>query len=136
MRVVFDTNVLIYSIVNDGEHESARELVLAAANERLEGLITANSVTDIYYILRKRIGDARAREALWNLMTVFGVVEVDGEVCATALGSPMKDFEDAVLAQCAKKANADCIVTEDQALLFDGSSPVTLMSIETLLSAI
>lgn len=136
MRVVFDTNVVIYATTNQTEYAEAQKLVMAVAEEKIEGLITANSITDIYYILRKRIGDTSARDAIWNMMTVFDVVETDADTCIAALGSPMKDFEDAVVTECAKKVSADFIVTEDKDFLAEENSPVKTISVKDLTALI
>ena len=103
MRIAFDTNVLIDAIANRADHEAAQSLIMAVAEEKVSGVISANSVTDIYYIARKLVGDESARNAIWNLMTVFDVAPVDGEACATALSVEMSDYEDAVLAVCAER---------------------------------
>ncbi len=50
MRVVLDTNVLIDAIAERGDYPSAQKLILCAAEDRIEGLITANTVTDIHFI--------------------------------------------------------------------------------------
>lgn len=39
----------------------------------IDGVITANSVTDIYFVARKVLEDAKTREAVYNLMTVCSV---------------------------------------------------------------
>ena len=133
MRAAFDTNVLLDAIAERGYFADAQALILAVAQERLEGVISANSITDIYYILRKRIGDQKAREAIWNLMTVFDVADVDGECCATALGSPMKDFEDAVLAVSAARSGAETLVTGDRELLEETNCPLRTVTVQELL---
>ena len=57
MIVAFDTNVLIDAIAEQRDYLDDQKLILAVAEEKLTGVISANSITDIYYILRKRIGD-------------------------------------------------------------------------------
>ncbi len=136
MKIAFDTNVLIDAIAERGEYREAQALIMAVAEEKIEGLVSANSITDIYYILRKRIGDAKAQDAVWNLMAVFEVAEVNGEICGTALGSPMKDFEDAVLAFCARQAGADTVVTGDAEFLRESGSPVPVSTAQAMLEAI
>ena len=136
MKIAFDTNVLIDAIAGRGQYREAQALIMAVAEERIEGLISANSITDIYCILQKRIGDAKAREAVWNLMAVFEIADVNGEICATALGSPMKDFEDAVLVFCARQAGADTVVTGDAEFLRESGSPVPVSTVQAMLEAI
>ena len=136
MRIAFDTNVLLDAIANRADHEAAQSLIMAVAEEKVSGVISANSVTDIYYIAKKLVGDESARNAIWNLMTVFDVAPVDGEACATALSVQMSDYEDAVLAVCAEKEEADYIVSRDQGFLKASGSPVAVIAPEVLLGVI
>lgn len=133
MRIVFDTNVLIDAIAQRDNYEVAQKLLLRATDKDVRGIITANSVTDIYYILRKRIGDTKSRIAIWKLMSGLEVVPVDRESCEIALVLPMKDFEDAVLAACAAKANADYIVSRDAGFQAADGSPVRVVNPEKML---
>ena len=134
MRLAVDTNVLLDAILEREGFEDAQALIMKIAQDKAEGVISANSITDVYYILRKRIGDGKAREAIWNLMAVFDVAEVSGEICAEALGSAMKDYEDAVLALCAEKAGADRIITRDQEFIKETASPIGVTTVEAALA--
>lgn len=117
MRIAFDTNVLIDALSEREGTDVARKLVMAVAEERAVGIVSANSITDIYYIIRKHLGDEATRLAIWNILSLFDVATVDGEACATALNLQMKDFEDAVLAVCAEREGAEYIATRDQELI-------------------
>ena len=134
MRLAVGTNVLLDAILEREGFEDAQALIMKIAQDKAEGVISANSITDVYYILRKRIGDGKAREAIWNLMAVFDVAEVSGEICTEALGSAMMDFEDAVLALCAEKAGADRIVTRDQEFMKETASPIGVTTVEAALA--
>lgn len=136
MRVAFDTNILIDAIANRGDYQVAQNLIMAVAQENIEGIVTASSVTDIYYIARKYVGDEAARMAIQNILTVFDIASVGGEDCATALGTNMKDFEDAVLAVCASREGADYIATRDVAFIGEVGSPVRAMTPDELLKMI
>lgn len=114
MKIVFDTNVLLDSILNRPGCETAIRLVVAAAGGQIKGIVTANSITDIYYLARKEIGDPATRQAIVDVLSVFSVTPVDGKLCAAALTLPMSDYEDAVLTVCAEQAGADYIATRDR----------------------
>ena len=120
MRVAFDTNVVLDAIMERPDAEAATRLLRAVAEEQIEGVITANTITDIYYIARKKIGDKNAREAVFNLLSIFDVAAVDGRACVDALSLPMKDYEDAVMAVCADREGAGCIVTRDDDFVSSG----------------
>lgn len=123
MKIAFDTNVVLDIILQRAGSEPALELARGIATDEIEGMISANSVTDIYYVARKTIGDQKAREAIADILALFDVAGVDGDICSMALNTPMSDYEDAVLAVCAAEGGADYIATGDQGLL-KADSPV------------
>ncbi len=93
MRAVFDTNVLLDAIIaGRADGDIAKSLLLKAAHSEIDAIITANTITDIYYVAKKAAGDAIAREAIANIMNVFCVVPVAKEDCANALSSPYERF--------------------------------------------
>ena len=67
MKVVFDTNVLLDTILNRPGREDALRLMLAVTEEKITGVVSANSITDLYYLARKGIGDEATREAIFDI---------------------------------------------------------------------
>ncbi|MCD8120342.1 MAG: PIN domain-containing protein [Lachnospiraceae bacterium] len=128
MKVVFDSNVLLDAIGGRADYEVAQNLFLAVAQEMMEGYVTANSVTDIYYISKKILGDADARTAIRNLIALFDVIPIDGEICENALDLSMSDFEDAIVSVCASDVDADYIVTRDDGFLKAEGNTVTAIN--------
>lgn len=123
-KIAFDTNVLIDALTEREGSAVARELIMEVAEDRAIGMVSANSITDVYYIVRKHLGDEATRQAIWNILTLFDVATVDGEACASALSTPMKDYEDAVLAVCAAREGAEYIATRDAEFIDSMFSPV------------
>jgi predicted nucleic acid-binding protein len=76
-----------------------------------------------------------ARSALEFLLNQYSVVDVTHADCVNALKLSNDDFEDALLSVCAKRVNADCIVTRDEGFL-KAESPVRTVSPAVLLSEI
>lgn len=114
MIVAFDTNVILDALIEGRPGaDEARELMLAVARDEIEGIVTTNSITDIYYIAKKKLGDMKTREALYYILTLFKVADVRKYDCMKALGSPVKDFEDALLSVCAERDDADYIASRD-----------------------
>lgn len=136
MIVAFDTNVILDALI-DGRPgaEDARELILAVAREEIVGLVTTNSITDIYYIAKKKLGDLKTREALYDILTLFKVADVRKYDCVKALSSQVKDFEDALLSVCAERDDADYIASRDMDFI-NSVSPVLVKSPGELLSII
>ena len=135
MKVAFDTNVLLDTILNRPGREDALRLMLAVSEEKFVGVLSANSITDMYYLARKGIGDEAAREAIFDVLSMFDVAPVDGDVCSMALNTPMSDYEDAVLSVCAVREGTDYISTGDQGFL-KADSPVQVRTPAQLLHLI
>lgn len=118
MNVLIDTNVVLDDILSRGTNvEAARKISFFIANGFINGYLTANCLTDIFYVVSKKRDEKTARKVIGNLLITFMVVSVDGEDCRKALVLPMGDFEDALVVVCAEKANLNYIVTNDKGFL-------------------
>ncbi len=115
MKILVDTNVILDMLAKrEPFFASAAKVVLLSAQEKIEAYITSNIVTDIYYIARRHyMRENEARDILYKLLRIIGVLDVGHRDCLKALELPMEDYEDALLAVCAKRVNADYIVTRD-----------------------
>jgi predicted nucleic acid-binding protein len=101
---------------------AAKEILLQGQNGKLTCLFTANAATDIFYLYSKARGINAANAALDFLLKTYTVVSVTHEDCTDALAFPIADFEDALVAICAKKTNVDYIITRDEKFLTEPSS--------------
>lgn len=115
MRILIDTNVILDAMISRSPFaEAAQKLFIMAAEETINAYITANSITYIYYILHKHLHDyERCRQEIHKLIKIFNILDVNGSDCEKALEMPMADYEDALLAACAKRGKMDCIVTRN-----------------------
>ena len=115
MKALIDTCVIV-DVLQKREpfYKAAMDIVLAISNRRCLGVLTAKSVTDVYYILRRSIhNEEEVRKLLRILFTLFDVEDTFSTDCQLALGSPMKDYEDTIMVQTAVRVGADCIVTRN-----------------------
>lgn len=114
MRAMIDINVVIDYVANrEPFADSAEQVFRLCARKKINGLLSAGMVTTIYYVLRKQIGAERTLAALQTIAKYIEIVDVNNADITKAFGSDMPDFEDAVLAQSAKRAKATCIITRD-----------------------
>ncbi len=115
MNVLVDTCVIIDSLQHRmpfAQYSDA--LCLEAASGKISGFITANSISDIYYILHRSLHDNNdAREALKKLCLSFGILDTTEMDCINALSSPVSDFEDAMMVETGTRCHIDCIVTRN-----------------------
>ena len=115
MKVVFDTCIVI-DVLQRREPfcADAMKLVNAVSDQTITGILTAKSITDIYYLMRKNLhSEEAARELLGKLFILFDVEDTYSVDCHSAITSPVVDYEDAVMVQTAKRIGADCIVTRN-----------------------
>lgn len=75
--------------------------------------ISANMLTDIYYLLKKDYGSKGAQDLIENNLSFLQLVGVSPEDAQRALTRRWSDFEDCLVACCAEKVKADYIVTRN-----------------------
>jgi len=118
MKVLLDTNVLLDAIVNrEPFYLDAQNVINLILDNKLEGFITANSTTDIYYIAKKYLNQNDLRNIMCSLFAIFSIVDVLGTDCQKALDFPLDDYEDALLVVCSDKTAIDYIITRDKEFL-------------------
>ncbi|MCL2398511.1 MAG: PIN domain-containing protein [Defluviitaleaceae bacterium] len=115
MRVLIDTNVIMDFIVERGSFTSDAEKVIGLCIEkRIPCCITAHTVPNLFYILRKHLSIEERRDVLLKICKMFTVVGIDSNKLESALqDSNFEDFEDCLQVQCAKDFPADFIVTRN-----------------------
>ena len=140
MNALIDTCVIIDALQSrEPFRPEAEAIFLAVANRRVAGCITANSVTDIYYLMHKALHSAAdTKKALGILFSLFDIIDTCGIDCRKALASDTADYEDAVMIESAIRADIDCIVTRNTKDYAEAPLPVytpseflKLLTIET-----
>ena len=111
MRILADTNVILDALTSrEPWNKSAEKIFFMAANHTIEMYITASSATDIYYLIRKHLHNAKdAKFIMEKLYSLTGILEVTANDCIDALASPISDYEDAVVERVASRTDMDYI---------------------------
>ncbi|TEB16719.1 hypothetical protein Psfp_01120 [Pelotomaculum sp. FP] len=115
MRILIDTNVIL-DILRKREpfFEASYGAFKQAALDDTECLVSATAVTDIFYLLRKGLGDmVKAKESLERLLQLVTIADVLALDIQTALSESTPDFEDAVVHAVAARNKADYILTRN-----------------------
>ena len=134
MKVVLDTNVVIDAVaLRQPFCEDAKRILLMVAEEMFTGCLTANSVTDIFYVVRRSLQESAAREIIRSLLYSLEVIDVRGEDCRQALDLTIGDFEDALITTCAKRIGADYIISRDDNFMKAASTVQVIYPSEFLL---
>lgn len=115
MKILIDTNVIIDALTSrEPWNKSAEKIFIMSANHVIDMHITASSATDIYYLIRKHLQNTeQAKQVIGKLYTLVNILDVTEKDCVDALASPVKDYEDAVVAKVADRAGIDYIVTRN-----------------------
>ena len=135
MIVVIDNNIVLDALLErEPFNYDAEKVLMACAGDDI-GCLTANNLTDIFYVLAKMIGAAQAKQSVGKLVELFEIISVNETDCINALEMDLDDFEDALLLVCAEKAGAEYIVSRDAELSGDESSvnvvsPAEFMMVE------
>ena len=111
MRIMLDTNIVIDILEKREPFFANSYLVLLNVLENGDlCMMPVSASTDIAYILRKS-GDVK--DKLLKLSYMISLTDVTADDFNEAVKSDMPDFEDALLAACAKRNKADCLVTRN-----------------------
>jgi predicted nucleic acid-binding protein len=113
-RVLLDANVVLDVALRRPAHLEASAAVWARVEQGgVVGLLSAHSLTTIYYMVAKDVGRTRSQQLVGDLVRIFKTAAVDGNVISRALSLGFPDFEDAVTAAAAEAARCELIVTRD-----------------------
>lgn len=115
MKVLIDTCIIIDALQSRIPFaEDAQRIFLYAANNQIEGYITAKAAADIYYLIHRCThSDAETRNILSRLYTLFYLLDTTSLDCRKAVFSEMSDYEDAIMVETAIRCEMDCIITRN-----------------------
>lgn len=115
MKVLVDTNVILDVLCNRKEFVAdSLRVFQCCETQRITGYISALSIPNIVYIMRKELDPERIKEILHTLTLVFSVVELRESDLLKAAELPFGDYEDAIQCVCAARVRADYIVTRNE----------------------
>ena len=121
MRAILDTNVVV-DVLQRREpwFQDGAVIFRAIANKRVTGCLTAKQIADLYFFSRKQFKgeenvDARARQVVGKILSLFEPIDTLGIDCQNALGINNGDYEDAILIESAARAGVEYIVTRNPA---------------------
>ena len=113
-KILLDTNIILDIALERREFfEKSKELMLTINKLCIPSYVTATTVTDIYYILKKSKGHQLTITFLKNLFDFIDIAGVSKEVIVSALNSELTDFEDAVQTECANQNDITIIITRN-----------------------
>lgn len=114
MKILIDTNVILDVLCNrtDFVEDSLKVFKYCEVNQ-IMGCISAMSVSNIVYIMRKELDSERIKEILTVLTSLFTVVDLREADLLKAADLDFADYEDALQSVCATRVKANYIVTRN-----------------------
>jgi len=128
MKVLIDSNVIIDVLGNrEPFFNDSYKVITLGLEGKIETIMSAGAVTDVYYILNRYIHDANTvREKMFILSNYVKICKATSEDITSAIILFIPDFEDAVVAAVARREKADFIITRDESDF--ENSPVPAMN--------
>ena len=116
MRLMIDTNIFLDVLTRREPFFAPSKAVLELCErKKVTGFLSASSVTDIFYLIRRQYHDGElAYQALGSILDIVRVLTVTNEDVLNAYLARAADFEDCLLATCAKSNHCDAIVTRSK----------------------
>lgn len=115
MKITCDTNIILDVLLDREPFADDSSEVLKLCEERkVEGLVPATCITDIFYITRKFTGSTEdAYRAVGKILDIVRVATVTNNDVILAYQKHAKDFEDCIVAMCSITQGCDYIVTRN-----------------------
>ncbi len=116
MKIMCDTNIIMDMLLAREPFADDSCTVLTLCEEhRMDGFVSASSITDIYYLVRKHTHSTElAYKAVGKLLEIVKVCSVTNNNVLMAFQKKAKDFEDCLMAVCAKSIHCDYIITRNK----------------------
>ena len=113
MVVLIDTNIILDVLEKrSGFYDASLEILTRCASGKIKGAIALHSVSNIFFILRKRCPAPERRKLLSGILDFLQVAGLGHDDVKNALlREEFSDFEDCLQDESAKKAGADYIIT-------------------------
>ena len=116
MKIYFDTNIVIDILKRREPHyENSNAIFMLAINEKIEGIINASSITDIFYLLRNEFKDTeKTVSVIFDVLEIVKPVDILVNDLYSAKKLEFSDFEDAVVSTIAQRERAEYIITRNK----------------------
>lgn len=115
MKKVFIDSDIILDIATGREpfYVDSTAVLSLIENGYALGVMSSNSITNIYYILRKISTGEKAKKFIRTILKCITIISVEHQDIQNALESKFKDFEDGVQYFSAKRNRCDYTITSN-----------------------
>jgi predicted nucleic acid-binding protein len=124
-RILLDTNVVLDVLLARAPWVTDAQVIWqACVDTRVDGVIVATSLTNIFYIVRRAADRAAALDAIDACLDAMRILPIDARVFDVARTLGGTDFEDDVQIAAALRWGAQMIVTRDPSGFAKAACPV------------
>lgn len=133
MRLMIDTNIFLDVLAKrEPFYANSKAVLEVCESKKAFGFLSVSSATDIFYLIHRQLHSIDlAYKALGSVLDIAKVLTVTNEDVLNAYIQRASDFEDCLLATCAKANKCDAIVTRNKKDFL--SFGITLLSPDELL---
>ena len=130
MNLLIDTNVILDMVQRREPFcANSKEIIARCIKQEHQGFVSAHSLCDIYYILRKDLSIPQRLKLVEMFCQFFTVIpEKSNDFIAVVQNPNTDDLEDGLQIQCAAKCDLDYIVTRNIDDFKNSSVPAILPS--------
>jgi len=125
MKIIVDNNVILDVFQKRKPFFKFSSKVLRLVEtKQTKGYITANSITDIYYVLNRSL---KNKQTLYStidiLLKLVDIIDVTAKDIKKAFNPEIIDFEDELISVCAERENIHYIITRNTKDFIKSSVP-------------
>lgn len=116
MKLMIDANIILDVLLQrESFFENSKAILSLCENRKIQGFVSASTITDIFYLTRKSLGSVdETYKVINSILNIVKVLTVTNDDVIKAFHFKAKDFEDCLLATCAKSNKCDGIVTRNK----------------------
>lgn len=114
MKILIDTNVILDVLCSWEKFlEDSSKIWKLCEVKKLDGYVSALSIPNIVYILRKELTPEKTQQIIDQIFIVFNIIDLKAEDLKEAAAMKPSDYEDALQMICASRIKADFIITRN-----------------------
>lgn len=114
MKVLIDTNVILDVLCNRKMFvEDSLNIFKLSETKQIDGYISALSIANIIYIMRKELSHINVKKILDMLSHIFNIIELNEQDLMEACNLQFNDYEDGIHCNQASRIKADYIITRN-----------------------
>lgn len=114
MKVLIDTNIILDVLCSRQPFsEDATKVFKLCEVKKISGCVSALSIPNIVYIMRKELDGDGIKDILEKLSLIFHIVDLKADDLKKAVDLGFQDYEDAIQSACASRIKADYVITRN-----------------------